>query len=109
MPSFLALLGLAGGVGEVGWQGGPSPCSSQQHEACSSASCLAGPALFSPGGVLIAPADGCHWAPSGDLCCEISPAQWGRLMDAWVAQQVKRLPSAQVMILGSWDGALCWF
>ena len=25
---------------------------------------------------------------------------------AWVAQSVKRLPSTQVMILGSWDQAL---
>ena len=29
---------------------------------------------------------------------------WG----AWVAQLVKRLSSAQVMIPGSWDGAPCW-
>ena len=26
--------------------------------------------------------------------------------DTWVAQSVKHLPSAQVMISGSWDGAL---
>ena len=26
----------------------------------------------------------------------------------WVAQSVKHLPSAQVMIPGSWDGALHW-
>ena len=29
---------------------------------------------------------------------------WG----TWVAQLVKHLPSAQVMILGSQDQALCW-
>ena len=28
--------------------------------------------------------------------------------DAWVAQSVKHLPLAQVMILGSWDRAPCW-
>ena len=27
---------------------------------------------------------------------------------AWVAQLMKRLLSAQIMILGSWDGAPCW-
>ena len=27
--------------------------------------------------------------------------------DAWMAQLVMHLPSAQVMILGSWDGAPC--
>ena len=26
----------------------------------------------------------------------------------WVAQLVKHLPSTQVMILESWDQALCW-
>ena len=31
-----------------------------------------------------------------------SPKSWG----AWVAQLVKRLPSAQVTITGSWDPAL---
>ena len=29
---------------------------------------------------------------------------WG----PWVAQSVKHLPFAQVMISWSWDGALCW-
>ena len=29
---------------------------------------------------------------------------WG----AWVAQSIKHLPSAQVMISGSWDRALHW-
>ena len=27
---------------------------------------------------------------------------------AWVALSVKRLPLAQVMILGSWNGVPCW-
>ena len=26
----------------------------------------------------------------------------------WAAQSVKCLPSVQIMISGSWDGALCW-
>jgi len=31
-----------------------------------------------------------------------------KITGAWVAQLVKRLPSAQVMVPGSWDGAPHW-
>ena len=34
------------------------------------------------------------------MCCP----GWG----TWVAQPIKHLPLAQVMILGSWDRAPCW-
>ena len=30
------------------------------------------------------------------------------VLGASVAQSLKHLPSAEVMIPGSWDGALCW-
>lgn len=56
-------LGLIGGVGEVGQQPGAPPRFSWQPDVCSSASCWADPALFSPGGVFVPSTDGRHCAP----------------------------------------------
>jgi len=39
---------------------------------------------------------------------KINAQKSGVFRDAWVAQSVKCLPSAQVMIPGTWDRALCW-
>ena len=43
-----------------------------------------------------------HPPPSSDTSSLYQERWW----DTWVAQSVKHLPSAQVMISGSWDGAL---